>query len=442
MKPTIFLTLFAMTIAIPAQAEIQHSDQIAEADQIAEVRSTVTVHEPDHAFLEQVGSIGITQDNWDRENEVLTYQQAYKFTHHIKMQPSDWTHDFGKASNSVDITALTGKDFDGEYPLDVILRDRLKLDSLVIVKDGKLITEHYWNGMHKDKTHLEMSATKSYTGVLLSTFAAEGLVDMEAPLTDYLPELKGSGFDGPTVQEVSDMRSGICVEKTPGLLYDDKMTETQDWNGPSKYDYKNIIEVAQELRKRDDVETGEAFDYLCMNTEMVAQIIERITGKRYTEVLEERFWKRLGTENEAQMMTNRYGEAVASGGLNLTARDGTLLMDAMMNGGKNRRGEQIVDPGFIQRLVEGNAEVKSAWEHDSFAALLADAWYKDQIRVLNVDGHRFITFVGVSGQVTVGEPSTGIVIKMHGSQDEWQHPRTVSMTFLDVVPTLLKAAAK
>ncbi len=53
MKPTIFLTLFAMTIAIPA-CGIQHSDQIAEADQIAEVRSTVTVHEPDHAFLEQL----------------------------------------------------------------------------------------------------------------------------------------------------------------------------------------------------------------------------------------------------------------------------------------------------------------------------------------------------------------------------------------------------
>ncbi len=47
MKPTIFLTLFAMTIAIPACG-------IQDSDQIAEVRSTVTVHKPDHAFLEQL----------------------------------------------------------------------------------------------------------------------------------------------------------------------------------------------------------------------------------------------------------------------------------------------------------------------------------------------------------------------------------------------------
>ncbi|MGJ7094392.1 hypothetical protein [Vibrio hannami] len=199
------------------------------------------------------------------------------------------------------------------------------------------------------------------------------------------------------------------------------------------------MDFARELPQRDDVATGEAFDYICMNTEMLAQIMERLEGKRYTEILEERIFQPMGAEYGAEMMTNRDGEAVSSGGLHITARDGTKLMDILMNDGKNRKGEQVIPKQFIDDLIEGNEEVRSAWKHDGFAKLLADAWYKDQIRVLNVDGRRFITFVGVSGQVTVGEPATKTVIKMHGAQDDWQHPRTVYMTFLDVVPTLLKA---
>ncbi|UYM15198.1 serine hydrolase domain-containing protein [Endozoicomonas euniceicola] len=419
MKKSILAATVALTAAFGAQA--------------------LEVHKPDAAFLEQVGAIGITQDNWDRENESLTYQQAYKFTHHIKMNTGDYVWNLGETKQLLDLDKLTGNDFDGEYPLSTIIPFRLKMESLVVLKDGKLVHEQYWNGMHKAKTHLEMSATKSYTGILLSTFVAEGKVNMKDQLTKYLPELKGTGWDGATIEQVADMRSGIKVEFTPGLLYSDKMTETQDWNGPSKYDYKNIVEVAQELGQRDDVARGEAFDYLCMNTEMLAQIMERIEGKRYTEILEERLFKPMGAEYGAEMMTNRDGEAISSGGLHITARDGVKLMDIMMNEGKNRKGEQVVPKQFIDDLIEGNDEVRSAWKHDGFAAIHADAWYKDQIRVLNVDGRRYITFVGVSGQVTVGEPATGTVIKMHGAQDDWQHPRTVAMTFLDVVPTLLKA---
>ncbi|MCW7555935.1 beta-lactamase family protein [Endozoicomonas gorgoniicola] len=419
MKKTIIAMAVAATTSFGAQA--------------------LEIHKPDAAFLEQVGVVGITQDNWEEENESLTYQQAYKFTHYVKMHTGDYVWNLGETKQLLDLDKLTGNDFDGEYPLSTIIPFRLKMEALVVLKDGKLVHEQYWNGMHKAKTHLEMSAGKSYTGILLSTFVAEGRVNMKDQLTKYLPELKGTGWDGATVEQVADMRSGIEVIKTPGKMVDERQSETQDWNGPSKYDYKNIIEVAQTLGQRSDVKRGEAFEYLCMNTEMLAMLMERLEGKRYVEILEERLFKPMGAEYDAEMMTNRNGEAVASGGHHVTARDGAKLMDLLMNDGKNRKGEQVVPKKFIDDLIEGNDEVKSAWKHDGFSALLADAWYKDQIRVLNVDGRRFIAFVGVSGQVTVGEPATKTVIKTFGSQDQMQHPRTVAMTFLDVMPTLLKA---
>lgn len=57
----------------------------------AAAQDQLTIHTPDYEFAEQVGAVGNTQDNWDRENESLTCRQAYTFTPHIEMQPRDWT---------------------------------------------------------------------------------------------------------------------------------------------------------------------------------------------------------------------------------------------------------------------------------------------------------------------------------------------------------------
>lgn len=237
-----------------------------------------------------------------------------------------------------------------------------------------------------------------------------------------------------------DMRSGVKIEFTPGKIWDERMTHVQEWNGVNNYsELKSILDFGATLGKRTDVNTGEAFDYQCAHTEMLGMLIARVTGMTAAEAMEERLWKRVGFENNAKLQSNHNGEAVMSGGLNATTRDAAIMMDVLVNGGKNRAGEQIVSPEYISNLMVGNDEVKSAWKHDGFSQLHADAWYKDQFRVLNVDGHSFILMVGIHGQVIVGEPSTGKVIAMTGAQDQMQAPRTVGMTMLSVIPTLLKS---
>ena len=421
MKKTVISTLIALTTAVGAQA--------------------ATFHKPDAEFINNVAMVGITQENWDSGRSAkVTMKNAYKFTHSVEMSKGNWTHDLGKAKG-FDLNSVSATDVDGEHPLSVILRDRLNMESLVLLKNGELVDEYYWSGMHKDQTHLMMSVTKSFTMLTLQTLVDEGLVDMNAPITQYVPELKASpAFAKATVQQVADMRSGIKIEFTPGKIWDDRMTNVQEWNGKNHYpELKSVLDFGKSLGKRTDVETGEAFDYQCANTEMLGMLITRVTGKSLAEVMEEKLWQRVGFENNAYLQSNSQGEGVGSGGLNATTRDAALMMDVMVNGGKNRKGEQIVSKAFIDNLMNGNDEVKSAWKYDGFAQLLADAWYKDQIRVLNVGDHRFMTFVGIHGQVVVGEPSTGIVVATTGGQDEMQAVRTVAMTFMDVVPTLLDA---
>ncbi|CAH0525512.1 serine hydrolase domain-containing protein [Vibrio hippocampi] len=420
MKKTILAATVALTTAFGAQA--------------------IEVHNPDTAFLDQVGAVGITQANWESgQSAKLTLKHAYKFTHYVELSKGEFTHDIGVAQG-FDLKGPLAYDLDGLHDMETVLRDRLNTESIVMLKDGQLVDEFYWSGMHKDHTHLMMSVTKSFTALTLQTLVEEGKVDVNKLISDYLPELKDSGFGDATVQEMLDMRSGVKIEFTPGKIWDERMTHVQEWNGVNNYsELKSILDFGATLGKRTDVNTGEAFDYQCAHTEMLGMLIARVTGMTAAEAMEERLWKRVGFENNAKLQSNHNGEAVMSGGLNATTRDAAIMMDVLVNGGKNRAGEQIVSPEYISNLMVGNDEVKSAWKHDGFSQLHADAWYKDQFRVLNVDGHSFILMVGIHGQVIVGEPSTGKVIAMTGAQDQMQAPRTVGMTMLSVIPTLLKS---
>lgn len=405
---------------------------------------SATLHAPDAEFIEQTAQLGIDQSNWDSGNNAkLTFQNAYRFTYSVELNKGKWTYDLGKPSG-FDLDSVSAHDFDKELPMTEILRDRLNYESLVILKDGKLLNEWYWNGMNKDQIHLMMSTTKSFTGIIVNQLIAEGKVKRNALISDYLPELKESeGFRDATVEHVLDMRSGIKIEFTPGFIWDERMTNVQQWNGVNKYpELKSILDFGKTIRQRSDVKTGQAFDYQCVNTEMLGMLIQRVTGKTAAKNLEERIWKKIGVEHNAFIQSNANGEAVMSGGLNATTRDVVLMMDVLVNGGKARNGNRILPEFFIKELMEGNKAVKDAWQYQDFAKLLSTAWYKDQIRVLDVDGTKYMIFVGIHGQVFAGHPKSGVVIGLNGAQPEMQAGRTVAMTMLQVIPTLIKAVAE
>jgi hypothetical protein len=121
------------------------------------------LHGPDKEFLEKAAKVGITQENWDDGTSAkLTMHNAYRFTYSVEMRRGSYVHDIGKATG-LDLTKLTGADVDGDYPLDIIIRDRLNTESLVLLKNGELVDEYYWNGMDKNHKHIQMSITKSFT---------------------------------------------------------------------------------------------------------------------------------------------------------------------------------------------------------------------------------------------------------------------------------------
>lgn len=82
-------------------------------------------------------------------------------------------------------------------------------DGWLVLHRGRLVAEEYAGTMTPATPHLLMSVSKSLVGVVVGALVDRGVLDPAGLVTDHLPELIGSGYDGARLRDVLDMRSGV-----------------------------------------------------------------------------------------------------------------------------------------------------------------------------------------------------------------------------------------
>lgn len=410
---------------------------------------SATLHPVDEVFVKQSEQMGVTQAVWDQaEFAAVTFPNAYKYMPHYQVSrdgadqngqplaPEQW-----RMGSALDLSKLSGNDVDGSHDLLTLLRDRIKNHSMVVLQGDQLRHQHFYNGMDENSTHLSMSVTKSFTAMLAAIAVAEGRLDMSKPVEFYLPDFKGTAFEGVSVQVVADMRSGLDIPTPPFMSWDPLFTASQEWNGPNDSGLHGIRDYLKTIKKRK-YGIGEVYQYQDPNTEVLGLIVEEATGIKLADYLEQKIWQKLGAENDALWMADPAEFPVASGGLNVTTRDLARVGRMILNDGKNYVGEQVIPKAFIDRLFKGNADVKSAWAKGKESALIADAWYQDQFRLFNVKGHTMLIMVGIHGQLLIMDKATNTAIAMHGGYGQTESARAMILVFLEALPAIFDALKK
>ncbi|MEW6632240.1 MAG: serine hydrolase [Pseudomonadota bacterium] len=241
----------------------------------------------------------------------------------------------------VDLDDLPVVDSKGAATTLAGLLDEAYADGFLVLKDGKVAYERYFNGMDERTLHLSQSMAKSVTGSVCGILVGQGLIDPSKLVTDYLPELAATAWAGATVQHVLDMTTGVRFSEE----YTDRYSEIgqvdvatgwkpippdsdPDFEWPS-----HLFELI--LRLKDKVrEHGQAFEYRSIETDVLAFIMERVSGKRLAQLVSEELWQKLGADESACFTVDSAGYALADGGFNATLRDygrfGQLILD---NGG-------------------------------------------------------------------------------------------------------------
>jgi CubicO group peptidase (beta-lactamase class C family) len=299
-------------------------------------------------------------------------------------------------------------------------------DAFLVMKDGKIVTERYFNGMNPENTHLLMSVSKSVVGVLAGIIIDQRRLDPDALVTFYVPELKGSAYEGATVRQLLDMTVGMEFDENYSSKTSDlyRLDEAAGWveRGPNAsiglHDYLSTLKTRHGAH-------GSEFRYISANVDAMGWVLERATGTDFAELISNEIWRKLGAERDAYVLLDGVQAVYSDCGLNMTLRDlGRFAQMVLQRGLYN--GQQIVPGHWIEDIRHGGDP--QAWKkgpaYGYFRKLSGydngsyrSYWYVADPR----RGH--ITAIGLAGQLIVIDPkSNTIVVKFssHSSPDSDQ----------------------
>lgn len=153
------------------------------------------------------------------------------------------------------------------------------------------------------------SITKLFTSVLVLQLVQEGKLALETPIRGYLPGYPGAGADRVTIHQLLNHTSGI-------ENFDREVTSFQQAlaNGVEQYQKPHTTDALLRRCCGGPLATqpGAAFSYNNADYIVLGKIIERVTGKRFDQVLNERILHPLGLRNTGMLRQDTVMEKLAS----------------------------------------------------------------------------------------------------------------------------------
>ncbi|MEA1011634.1 MULTISPECIES: serine hydrolase [Bacillus cereus group] len=301
----------------------------------------------------------VTKKNWLDDPYLrwsYTHMKEFTLINEVNNNPNQISH-FPTALQNLDDFAVE-RGFGKTTPLKKLL-DENKTDAFVVVHNGQLVYERYFNGYNENVPHGMASIAKVFTGAIIQSLAEENLIDVEKTADTYIKELKNTPFGKATLQQLMDMQ--VSAEYPthgyvqPGLENQDAQLYLASNILPRGKNYDGPMNIYDMLREAEETAPpGSAFSYNNGSAETLAWVIRTITGKSLAENVSERIWSQIGMEENAYYVTDETKVEQASAGLNATARDMARFGQLLLNNGQYN-GKQIL-PSSITESVKNVQE--------------------------------------------------------------------------------------
>lgn len=220
------------------------------------------------------------------------------------------------------------------------------LFGLLVVKDGRIVAENYYNGADVDEIDRRASVTKSYTSALAGIAIDQGfLPGLDTRMLDYFPDVAVTDprKQDITIRQMLQMQAGYPWEEKDQLAWDIM------WSGR----YLNAIE---DLPLSAD--PGTKFQYSSLTAHWTGIVVARSTGLDLMTFGNERLFGPLGVTPGEDWNRDVDGYYIGGGDILFTARD------------MARFGQLYLDDGVYdgQQLISGD------WVNDSLATHVEDTW--------------------------------------------------------------------
>lgn len=288
---------------------------------------------------------------------------------------------------------------------------RNKSNALMVIKSGSIVYENYLNFSTQETRFLSMSMAKSITSILIGAALEDGVIkSLDEQLTAYVPELAGTGYDGVTVRDALQMRTGIAREEDYSVDPDNP-SEWWKWREATIIrNQRRVAEQALEMKRAN--QPGSKFEYSTLDTVVLGWVLERaLNGKSISDYMSERIWQPLGAEADGSWVLDGplgVGREQNGMGFNATLRDYGRLGLMMLNNGR-ANGRQILTEAWVRESTVSRPGELTA----------PNALTGYQYQWWTLAGTNAYVAVGYDGQFIFVDPDTEtVIVKMGYYPDE------------------------
>ncbi|MDH6251813.1 CubicO group peptidase (beta-lactamase class C family) [Chryseobacterium sp. H1D6B] len=263
--------------------------------------------------------------------------------------------------------------------------------SFVVIRDGKLLHEQYWNGYNQLSKTNSFSMAKAVTVMLLGKALEEGKIkNINEKLSEFYSEFKDKEFGNKvTLKNLAQMEAGL------------------DWDE----DYKNPLlpnakayygrSLAKAVFSRDfKEEPGKRYEYQSGSTQLLGFALKKALNQSLASYLSEKFWTPLGMEQNATWSTDNNGMEKTYCCIHSNARDFAKLGQLFLDDGKV--GDvQVLNQDFMNEMrtpTQNSEEI-----------------YGMGLWINNDNPIKHYYFLGLQGQYIIMVPEHKMVIVRTGS---------------------------
>lgn len=204
------------------------------------------------------------------------------------------------------------------------------VSGLIVLKDGRIVLERYARGYSQQGRWTSFSVAKSFTSTLVGAAIKDGFIQsVDEPVTKYIPELAGSGYDSVTIAQLLTMTSGVKWNED---YTDQKSDVARMFLEPVPAGEDPTVWYMKKLPR--DTAPGSKWVYKTGETNLIGVLVMRATKKPLATYLSEKVWSRYGMEQDAFWMVDPSGHEVSGCCLSVSLRDYARMGQFALEGGK------------------------------------------------------------------------------------------------------------
>ncbi len=387
----------------------------AAADDVTFGKSSESVDSPSQTVID------LRRNLLNPEVEALFFHSMNEIfeTRNVAAGTSKWRL---SRSNGV----LPDYEFGGESFEYADFAERTKTNAFLVIRDGKIAFEDYRNYTSETERFSSFSMAKSIVSILIGAAIDKGFISSVDDVVEaYVPELKGTGYEGVSLRHVLQMRSGVDYEERydfgekPSLaaqIHEMAIVQNEE----------RFTDRAQGLTRK--TEPGTQFNYATMDTAVLGRVLESAVDKPLAEITSEWLWRPAGMERDGYWIADGpdgIGRALAGMGFNATLRDYGRIGQMMLNEGK-ARGRTIISEDWV---LESTSIKPFSADQAEEAGGYGYQWWK-----LDTLPGAFAA-VGLAGQYIYVHPaSSTVIVKLSYYPIEKSDTLTrESMTFFEAI---------